>query len=920
MSVSAKLRALFARRKLDAEMAEEMRHHVELQTELNRKAGMNSDEARYAALRQFGNVARMRERCREQRRWIWPDQLLQDLRYAARQLRRSPGFAVVAVLSLGLGIGANTAIFSVLDEVLLKTLPVRKPGELALFQWAGARGFDVPISGDWDTDPETKVTTCTSFSLRAFEGFSKSNRTLAALFAFTPLWQPTLVVDGQAESSASGQLVSGDYFTGLGVPPLIGRLITPEDDCPGVAQAAVISHRYWLHRFGGDPAALGKTIRVNGAPATIVGVTPPGFHGALDVGIAPDVSLPLAMWPEVDSWLGPGARKVGAPWMLRVMGRRDRTMTAAQVEANFQSVFQALALEDVATKTSFNTPTEGAIVEPPRLIVSAGGQGLNVLRHGYQRRLMILMGLVALVLLIACVNVSNLLLARGLARRRELAARLALGASRGRLIRQFLTESVLLVGLGVATGVVLACWGRSFATLPFTTEDGKPLVLNVGIDARVLAFTAAIAVITVLIFGLGPALRASRFDVGAGFPGDGKSVSGSSRLRLGRALLVGQVALSLVLLVGSGLFLRTLRKLDAIEVGFNRQQLLLFRINAIAGRADDARAAIVHQRIVDRITSLPGVRSATFSWMPLLSRAAANSLVTIPGHTPAPGAQETATVNAVGPDFFSTLEIPRLLGRGFTARDEAVAPKVAIVNEAFVRTYIGTENPIGRQLFYRARPGPLAPVEIVGVVADTKYADLKGAMPATIYVPFDQNSWSEATYVVRAQGNPEALVPSIRAAVRAVDPNLPVADVRTQEEQIERLSASERLFAWFSSVLGGLALVLVCVGLYGIISYGVTRQTREIGIRIALGARPEHVQWMVVRESLILISIGLGLGIAGALAMTRLVASVLYGVTATDPLTFGAVAGLLMVAALLAVWRPARRAARVDPVVALRAD
>jgi predicted permease len=916
-----RFRYLLRRKKIEAEMAEEMRFHLEQRTEDNTADGVAPEDAKYAAQRKFGNVVSIQEQARDQRGWVRLEQTFQDLRYAVRQLRRNPGFAVFAVLSLGLGIGANTAIFSVVNEVLLKSLPVRKPQELVLFQWAIAGGFEVRVSGDWENDPNTKLTTCTSFSLQAFERFREGNGTLSALFAFTPLWQPTLMVDGQAESSSGGQLVSGDYFTGLGVSAVRGHLIAPDDDRAGAPPVAVISYGYWMRRFGGAPDVLGKTISVNGAPATIIGITPREFIGALDVGVAPDLSVPLAMLPAVDQWLGSDARKVGAPWLLRIMGRRVPGKSAEQIQDNFEGIFQKLALEDQAAEGSSDARAgRGATVEPPRLLVIPGGKGLNSLRHNYKPRLMLLMGLVGLVLLIACANVANLLLARGLARRREIAARLAIGASRGRIIRQLLTECGVLVLLGGTLGVIVAYWGRGLATLPFTSEDGQVLVLPSAIDWRVLIFTATVAIFTGAIFGLVPALRATQIDLSAEFQGGGRSLGLGSRQWLGKTLLAAQVALSLVLLVGAGLFVRTLGKLDSVELGFNSERLLLFKITAIAGGGPDERAAVVHARILERVAALPGVQGATFSWMPLLTGAGANTTITIPGRTPVPEGNDSALVNAVGPEFFSTLEIPILLGRGFNRRDDGPAARVAVVNDQLVRQYFEGQNPIGRHLIYHARPGPLTDVEIVGVVRDSKYTEVKGEMPATLFVPFDQDSWSIANYAVRGISNPEALVPSIRAAVRAIDPKLPLADVRTQNAQIAKLSASERMFARFAGFFGALALVLVCVGLYGLLSYGVARRTSEIGVRIALGAEPMDIRWMVLRESLVVIGVGVLIGLASATVLARLVAGMIYGIAAVDPLTYGAVALLMLGVALLACWLPARHAARVDPIIALRAE
>ncbi|MEO6569281.1 MAG: ABC transporter permease, partial [Opitutaceae bacterium] len=880
------------------------------------------DEARYAARRQFGGVDQIKEQARAQRPGLWLEQLLQDLRYATRQLRRNPGFASVAILSLALGIGANTAIFSFVDAVLLKLLPVKDPRELVLFNWASKQGWVGPVSGSWEKDPATGLQTCTSFSQRAFELFRDRNATLAAVFAFAPLGNVTLIVDGQAESSSfGGQFISVGYHAGLGVSPVVGRVMTPEDDRPGAAPVVVISHRYWQQRFAGDPAAVGKTISVNGALATIIGVTPRGFLGALDVGIAPDVSLPLAMLAQVDPEFAGMANRPGGMWWLRVMGRLKPDATREQVRANLGGTFRELAMEEAKLLPARGTAGTGASPEIPVLGVEAGGQGLTEARHGHTRMLVVLMSLVGLVLLLACANVAGLLVARGAARRREIAARLAMGAGRGRLVRQLLTESALLVLCGAIAGIFVAHWGQSalLALNPLAGRAAQPVVLNPTLDWRVLGFTAVAALVSALLVGLVPAWRATRVEIQGEFLG-GMRNQGAGRSRIGQAFLLVQVALSLVLLVGAGLFVRTLRNLQGVDVGFNREQLLLFAVNAKPPTYDATRAAALHARVAETIRTISGVRAATFSRLPLLSNAGWNTRIAFPDRPPpATGKADTAMLNAVEPAFFSTLEIPVLLGRGFTDADAAKSLKVALINETMARQYFPEQNPIGRSLIRNAPSGRIE-LEVVGIVRDAKYAAVKNQTPATFYVPFSQESSGEASYAVRTSGDPKAFIGSIRAALRAIDAELPLADIRTQEQQVEKLLGNERLFARASGFFGVLALVLVGVGLYGLMSYAVTCRTGEIGIRIALGAMPRAVLWMILRESLVLVIVGAVLGAAVAAGMTALVKNMLYGVAPTDPLTFGGVTLLLLAAALFAAWLPARRAAKLDPVVALRAE
>ena len=918
------MKTLFLKKKLDEQLSEEVRTHVEMATEANIAAGMSPEEARYAALREFGNVTGIQEQTRDERGWVWFEQFLQDLRYGARQLRRSPGFTAVVVLSLGLGIGANTAIFSLVDEVLLKTLPVHKPEELVLFRWAEpAQGWTGAVNGSWEKDPVTQAVTCTSFSRQAFDSFLHDNRSLAGLFAFAPFHSPTVIVDGQAEISNGGQFVSGGYYPGLGVSALVGRLILPEDDHVGAAPVVVISYRYWQGRFGGDPAVLGKAIQVNGTPVRIIGVAPREFHGTLDVGETPDLSLPLALWSTVDPFAKVAAQDNSPVWWLRVMGRLNPDATREQVRASLNGLFQQLAVADLAATPSRNGGgTIAHEAQLPRLQITSGSQGLTEDRNAYAQRLAVLMTLVGLVLLIACLNVANLLLARGVARQREIAARMALGATRRRLVRQLLTESGMLTFLGAALGAVLASWavhGLSVVSL-LGARASSALELHPGIDARVLGFTAAIAMGTGLLFGLVPALRATRLDLRGGFLGGAQLSGKGSRSLLAQTLMVTQVGLSLVLLIGAGLFVRTLRNLEGVDVGFNREHLLLFRLDATPAGYDDARASDLFERIVQQIDLLRGVRQASFSFMPLLSLAGWNTLLEIPG-TPVDQAHPTlAMVNAVDPAFFSTLGTHLLLGREFTERDRRKVARVAIVNETLARQYFGDQSAVGRRFQRNTREGKVE-TEIVGVMSDAKYNEVKSKTPAVLYLPFRQGEMTgEANFVVRTVGDPEALTGAIRSIIRGIDPKLPLAEVRTLDAQVESLFASERLLARISSFFGLLAMALVCVGLYGLLSYSVTRRTREIGIRMALGALPHRVLWMVLRESLILTGWGLIAGLAAALALTRMVASLLYDVKATDPLTYAAVSLLLVGAAILAVWLPARRAAKVDPVVALRAE
>lgn len=842
----------------------------------------------------------------------------QDLRYAGRMLLKSKAFTAIAVLSLALGIGANTALFSLVDAVLLKTLPVKKPNELVLFHWLGGpRGLSRGIMGSTKTDPVTGMRTSTSFSYLTFERIRDNNETLADVFAFAPLHQLNVNVDGQPEI-ASGQFVSGGYYPGLGVQAVIGRTLTPDDDQAGATPVAVITHRYWQRRFGSDREVMGKTVNVNNVSFTIIGVTPPEFLGASQVGWSPDLSIPFSTQQQVS----PHEPSLNGPWFwwLQIMGRLNPGVSEEQAAASFESIFQQSAQEGwTAAVTRF--PPQGQTQNPaprdvPKLMAGSGSQGLTELRSAYSQPLSILMAIVGFVLLIACANVANLLLARAATRQKEIAVRLAIGASRWRLVRQLLTESVLLAVLGGAVGVLFAYWGKDLL-LSLRPWGGGVLGLELNIDLRVLGFTFAVSLATGLLFGLAPALRATRVDLTSALKDNARSLTGGSRSLLTKSLIVLQVAMSLVLLVGAGLFVRTLRNLQNVDLGFNRENLLLFNVEPGLNGYDRAKMAQLYRRMTERLEAEPGVRSATVSLIPLLSGQAQTRGIVVQGYTPQPGAEDDAKVNTVGASFFETMEIPILLGRGLSTRDEETAPKVAVINQLMAHKYFGDENPLGRRFGFGG-PETSGQIEIVGVTRDAKYTDMRSETESTIYLPYLQNVPRHATFIVRTSGNASAAAASVREAVREVDSNLPLFGVTTQSEQADESLTQERLFATLSSFFGVLALLLACIGLYGVMSYGVARRTNEIGIRMALGASAPRVTLMVMRETMLVVVTGVVIGLAAAVATTRLIAAMLFGLAPTDPLTISFAVLVMICVAALAGYLPARRAAKVDPMVALR--
>jgi len=839
----------------------------------------------------------------------------QDLRYGARMLLKQPSFTLIAVLSLAVGIGANTAIFSLVDAVLLKSLPVKEPERLVQFKWvAGSsfRGFG--YDGSARTDEKTGVRVNTSFPRQTFEQFRQQQSALTDLFAFAELEQVNASFDGEAEV-ASGQVVSGGYFTGLGVRPLLGRALTTEDDRSAAPAVAVLSYHYWERRFGANPAVIGKQINLNNAAFTIIGVTPPEFAGTTGRGNAPDLTIPLLMEPLVRGD-NSNLNRQGLWWLL-VMGRLQPSATPEQARAELEPILQRTGLENLRRPPNQTQAEPVAPQDYPRLTVASGRRGDTDFGWYQRRSLYLLMTVVGLVLLIACTNVANLLLVRAAERRKEIAVRLALGAGRGRLVRQLLTESVLLAVAGGALGLLFALWGRDLLlSLRFPGRETLPF--QTSLDWRVLAFTFVVSVLTGLLFGMAPAWRATRVDLTPALKDAGRSSAGYSRSGFGKSLVVTQVALSLLLLIGAGLFLRTLRNLQHVAPGFNVQNLLLFRADPRLSGYQGERLKGLYQRMFERIEAVPGVRSVTFSRHPLLAGSSRRSGFyragqAVDGTNPPP-----AHVHIVRANFFETMQLPVQLGRGLSPQDDASAPRVAVINQTLARRFFPNENPVGKRIsFDPDRPGEL---EIVGVAQDAKYTSLRAEIPPTIYISWLQElrGLGQMNFEVRTSGDPANFLAAIRQAVREVDGNLPLFDVRTQVEQASQSLAEERLFAALLSFFGFLALALAALGLYGVLTASVAQRTQEIGIRMALGAETRHVLRLVIGQGVLLVSVGIAVGLAVAYWLTQWLSSWLYGVGVTDPLTFGLITALLTLVALLACYIPARRATKVDPMIALR--
>jgi predicted permease len=844
--------------------------------------------------------------------------MFKDLRHAVRLLWHARGWTAVVVLSLALGIGANTALFSVVNGMLLTSVPVKDPDTLVRLRFAGRNDMVTSSSGYGSLNKTADGQDVrASFSYPMFQQFVADNQTMSDLFACAPFGRVSLVVDNQAEI-ATAFISSGNYFRVLGVTARLGRTILPEDDTPTAPPVAVISSKYWHSRFGTDPAIVGKTVKVNNVLVTIVGVISPQFTGVQQpLANPPDITVPLSLDPQLSTGPATGPPRLSQPtyWWLQVMGRLKPGSTAAQVQGNLAGVFQQTARSGLDSYLkSLSDEERGRSgnrnrTEVPRLIVESGARGVYDVNTNEVRSVTILSVVVALVLLIVCANVANLLLSRATTRQKELSVRLSLGATRARLIRQLLTESLLLAAMGGALGILVGYWGKQL--LP-----GPPGQLS-GLDWRVLLFVLTITALTGLIFGSAPAFRGTGMNVNSALKETSRGVVGSRSL-LGKSLLIVQVAISLVLLVGAGLFLRTLSNLRHVEVGFNPQNLLLFRVNPSLNRYDEKRMATLYRDMLERLGSVPGVRGVALSAPALLSGSVNGTSIYVQGRVYDLGVRDRNNdINrlVISPNFFELMEIPVLRGRSFTDRDTTTSQKVVIINEAAVRKYFPNEDPIGRH--FGSSVESSGDLEVVGVLKDVKYDSVRDAAPPTMYVPYTQTRVGSPVFEVRTAGLPTATAGAVREAVRQIDANLPLMDVSTQIEQVEQRFMQEKLFAQAYTLFGGLALLLAAIGLFGLMSYNVSRRTNEIGIRMALGAQKRDVLRLVMRESMILVAIGVVTGLAIALGAGHLVTTLLYGLPPTDVISIALATGVMVLVSTVAGYIPARRAARVDPMVAL---
>jgi macrolide transport system ATP-binding/permease protein len=933
ISILRKLAWLFRRTSREEDLQAELRFHMEETAEERRFEGVSPEDAEMSARRDLGSLALVEENTRATWTWIWFEQLGQDLRYASRTLIQNPVFTLMAVLSLALGIGANTAIYSFLDVLLLRSLPVADPQRLAVLNWHNKSDRNTVFHGGSGSvyDDSKYGFASRIFPYPAFEIFQKSQTVFSSLFAYLPTRNLNLTIRGQAEIGA-GQYVSGDYFRGLGLNPAAGRFLAPEDDRAGAPPVIVSSFGFSEAHFGSATAAVGQSILVNNIPFTVVGVSPPDFFG-VDPAVAAAFYIPVHTNSLVDPNRFGGARQRrylnGNDYWIELMGRLRPGVSMTQAQSQLAVIFH--------TWVETTAITDQERTQLPELHLANGGNGIDTLRRRYSQPFYLLFAMVGFVLAITCANIANLLLARTSARRSEIAVRLGLGAGRGRIIRQLLTESLALALLGGALGLLLALGGiRSMQALLAMGRQGFPLQAD--LNWHVFGIALALSFATGLLFGLAPALQATRIDLVPALKRD-RTEEGRWRrrfvpFRLSHALVAAQIGLSMLLLAGAGLFVRTLSNLRGVDLGFSPENVLLFKLNARQAGHRDPEMTRFYAALQQRFAGIPGVRNATVSNSPLVGEGTWGSPVVALGR-PAPedapdghgsfgnGNVVATHILSVGPEFFTTMQIPLVAGREFDERDRGDSPPVAIVNEAWAKVNLGSDNPLGRTIVLNPAGDKPVQMEVVGIAKNARYGDLKNDYPAVVYMAFWQNLYrppEEATYALRSSGDPLALVSTVREIVHQADSRLPLTGIKTQSAMVDETMSAESMFAGLCTGFAVLALTIACVGLYGTIAYTVARRTSEIGIRVALGARRIQVLWLVIRQVAVTASTGLILGLLAALGLSRFVASLLYGIRANDPMTIAIATGTLLVSVGAASYLSARRAARIEPMVALRQE
>jgi predicted permease len=909
INLRLRAKALVRRRQLDRDLEEEMSFHLALREAGYQASGAAADEAHVTARREFGNVAGFKEACRDMWTFVSLENLWQDLRFAVRTLSKEPGFTAMAILSLGLGIGANSAVFTLVNDLLLKTIPVEDPDHLISMGTAESSGVMGGLTGKVDIFPY-------SFYKQA-AGTREVFREVAAYGSF---WFPVSVrpagpSSGPAEQAITS-LVSGDYFHLLGVQPLIGREIGPGDaESPGTHAVAVLSYDYWQRRFSGDPAVLGKTIVVNGSPFTVIGVTRAKFYGVAIGGQASDLWLPLTM--QAQAMLRPSLLGRNGPYWLHMIGRLQPGVSLAQAQEQFSIALRRYMADE-----------EGAGIRPDRkeeiqavsVELKPGGRGVSYLRGQYAESLRILMAVVALVLLIACANLANFFLAKIAARQHEITTRLALGAGVSRIVRQMLTEALTIAFLGGALGLLLAAWGTR-ALISFVVGGSVHTPFDPNPDLRVLSFTFGVSLVTGLLFGLAPACQAARISLASGLRASSRSVTGGGmrfgRFPLSKVLVTVQVALCVVLLVGAGLFVRTLNNLENQPFGFNRSNVVTLELDTRLAGYQPEQLNALHERLLGKVETIPGVRSASLSDFLPLAEGSWDLMILVRGHVQQPHEDLSSSINGVSPRYFETAGIPLVAGRVFGQGDTPGSAKVAIVNQAMAKHFFPNQDGLGK---YISVTGD-TPWQVVGIVKDGKYKDAREAPRPMVFLPLQQLSGEDLhanRLMVRTSRDPSQVTADLRQALAQVDSGIPISRMTTLAEEVDRSMAREQLVSRLSGFFALLALLLACIGLYGVMSYNVVRRSNEIGIRMALGAKARGVLWMVLQETVVLLLLGIAIGVPVALAATRYVESQLFGLSAFDPLTVVISVLSITVVTIAAGYLPARRATKVDPLVALR--
>jgi predicted permease len=896
-----RLGGTFNKQDRDRELADELESNLQLHIDENIRVGMSPEDARRDALIKLGGMEQAKEGYREQHGVRWLETLVQDVRFGLRMLAKHRGLTTIAIASLALGIGANTAVFTITRQVLLDKLAVHNPEDLRQFGWRSDKNrVPIRVWGNWND--ATHI--CTSFSYPIYQQLRRENTVFEDVFAFKVIPQVTVSVDNQPEPVTT-ELVSGNYYSVLGVNTVLGRAIQNSDDgAPGGGAVAVISDAFWSRHFGRSPDVIGKTIQVNLTPATIIGVNPREFTGASSVQVSPDIFLPISMEPVA----GNDAKSLltnADEWWVLVMGR-------VKPGGSDESVRVAMDVLLSGAVRSTMTVAKGQSV--PHFVVEDGSRGEDLDGQKFTKPVYVLIALAGAVLLLACANLGNLLLARASSRQRELSIRLAVGAKPGRLMRQMLTESLLLSAAGGVAGLLLGYFGRNAIPHLMSSPWGAAII-NVRFDWKIFTFTATVSLLTGLLFGFMPAWQAMNTQVSSGLKENAHSSAPHGRHFSGRLLVSVQIALSMLLLVGAGLFIRTLTNLNKNRLGFQPDNLVLFEIQPPNTRYPAPKDISLYRQIERRLESTVGVRSVTLSKNPLIGGNISNDDFVPDGLPSIPNANPYVDDNVVGQDFFATMGIPILAGRSFGSADTETSLPVAVINQQLAKEYFPNINPVGRMFVSNKKD-----IEIIGIGGDSRYADLRNDPPATFYTLYRQQSKAEPsmTFEISTSTGPAAIVPFLRDAVASVDKDLPVLNIRTQNEQISDRTRQERMFASLTGGFGLLALILACIGIYGVMTYSVSRRANEIGVRMALGAQRGRVLRMVLSNALWLAFVGVMAGLGAALGMGRLIASMLYGLKPNDPSTLVMAALLLILVALAASWVPAYRAASIDPMRALR--